>query len=161
DNARLQLSYARITSPLTGRTGIRRVDAGNMIRANDSGGIVSITQLRPISLLFTLPQELLGDVTAAMRGDPLTTLAYTQANKRLLAAGSLKLIDNPIDQSTGTMRLKARFSNEDTTLWPGQFVSVRLRLQTRRDALVVAGTAVQRNQDGTYAWVVRPDDTVD
>jgi multidrug efflux system membrane fusion protein len=161
DNAKLQLLYAHITSPIDGRTGVRLVDAGNMIRATESGGIVSITQLRPISVLFTLPQELLGDVTAAMRRGTLTSLAYTQDNKRLLATGSLELIDNAIDPATGTMRLKASFPNDDETLWPGQFVNVRLALTTRADALVVSGAAVQRNQDGPYAWVVKPDATVE
>jgi membrane fusion protein, multidrug efflux system len=140
---------------------VRLVDAGNMIRASDAGGIVSITQLQPIAVLFTLPQELLGDVAAAMRAGPLTTLAYTQDNKRLLATGSLELIDNAIDQATGTMRLKASFPNDDEALWPGQFVNVRLTLATRRDKVVVAGAAVQRNQDGTFAWVVKPDGTVE
>jgi multidrug efflux system membrane fusion protein len=161
DSAKLQLGYARIASPLNGRTGVRLVDAGNMIRASDAGGIVSITQLQPIAVLFTLPQELLGDVAAAMRSGRLTTLAYTQDNKRLLATGSLELIDNAIDQATGTMRLKASFPNDDEALWPGQFVNVRLTLATRRDKIVVAGAAVQRNQEGTFAWVVKPDGTVE
>jgi multidrug efflux system membrane fusion protein len=161
DNAKLQLGYARITSPLNGRTGVRLVDAGNMIRASDAGGLVSITQLQPISVLFTLPQELFGDTAAAMRGTTLTALAYTQDNKRLLASGTLQLIDNAVDQATGTIRLKASFSNDDEALWPGQFVNVRLVLETRKDGLVVAGAAVQRNQDGPYAWVIRPDGTAE
>jgi multidrug efflux system membrane fusion protein len=161
DSARLQLGYARITSPLDGRTGVRLVDAGNMIRAADSGGIVTIAQLRPISVLFTLPQEMLGDVAAAARAGPMTAVATTQDNKRLLATGSLELIDNAIDQATGTMRIKATFANDDEALWPGQFVNVRLTLATRRNAVVVAAGAVQRNQDGTYAWVVKSDATVE
>jgi multidrug efflux system membrane fusion protein len=161
DNAKLQLGYARITSPLNGRTGVRLIDAGNMIRASDSGGIVSITQLQPIAVLFTLPQELLGDVATAMRHGRLTTIAYTQDNKRLLATGSLELIDNAIDQATGTMRLKASFPNDDESLWPGQFVNIRLTLATKTDMVVVGGAAVQRNQDGTYAWVVKADGTVE
>jgi multidrug efflux system membrane fusion protein len=112
DSAKLQLGYARITSPLNGRTGIRLVDAGNMIRASDAGGLVSITQLQPISVLFTLPQEFLGDIVAAMRGAALTALAYTQDNRRLLASGTLQLIDNAVDPATGTIRLKASFTNE-------------------------------------------------
>lgn len=161
DNAKLQLGYARITSPLNGRTGVRLVDAGNMIRASDAGGLVSITQLQPISVLFTLPQELFGDTAAAMRATSLTALAYTQDNKRLLASGTLQLIDNAVDQATGTIRLKASFSNDDEALWPGQFVNVRLVLETRKDGTVIAGAAVQRNQDGTYAWVIRPDGTAE
>jgi multidrug efflux system membrane fusion protein len=157
DNAKLQLGYARITSPLDGRTGVRLVDAGNMIRTSDSGGIVIIAQLRPISVIFTLPQELLVDVIAAMRAGPLTAHAFTQDNKRRLATGSLTLVDNEIDQATGTMRLKATFANDEETLWPGQFVNVRLNLSTHRDALVVAGPAVQRNQDGTYVWLITPE----
>jgi multidrug efflux system membrane fusion protein len=161
DSAKLQLGYARITSPLNGRTGVRFVDAGNMIRASDAGGLVSITQLQPISVLFTLPQELFGNTAAAMRRAALTALAYTQDNKRLLASGTLQLIDNAVDPATGTIRLKANFANEDEALWPGQFVNVRLVLETRKDELVVAGAAVQRNQDGTYAWVIRPDGTAE
>jgi multidrug efflux system membrane fusion protein len=159
---KLQLVYARITSPLNGRTGVRLVDAGNMIHANDSGGIVTITQLQPISALFTLPQELLPDVAGAMRGGaPLTVNAHTQDGKRLLATGTLELIDNAVDQATGTIRLKARFPNDDEALWPGQFVNVRLMLTTRRDGMVVAGRAVLRNQDGAYVWIVKRDDTVE
>jgi multidrug efflux system membrane fusion protein len=161
ENAQLQLDYARITSPLDGRTGVRLVDQGNMIHASDTGGIVTIAQLRPISVVFTLPQERLAEVTSAMRTAPLTTRAYTQDGKRLLASGSLSLIDNEIDQATGTMRLKATFANEDEALWPGQFVSIRLALAKRPDALVLAPAAVQRNQDGTYVWVIKPNTTVE
>jgi len=161
DSAKLQLGYARITSPLDGRTGVRLVDAGNMIRASDAGGLVSITQLQPISVLFTLPQELFGTTATAMRGTALTALAYAQDNKRLLASGKLQLIDNAVDPATGTIRLKADFPNEDEALWPGQFINVRLVLETRKDGLVIAGAAVQRNQDGSYAWVIRPDGTAE
>jgi len=132
-----------------------------MVHANDSGGIVSIAQLRPISVVFTLPQERLPDVTRAMRAERLTTLAFTQDGKQLLASGSLELVDNAVDQATGTIRLKSSFPNDDEALWPGQFVSIRLRLTTRTDATVIAGPAVQRNQDGTYAWVVKADNTVE
>jgi membrane fusion protein, multidrug efflux system len=162
EGVKLQLVYARITSPLSGRTGVRLVDAGNMLRANDAAGIVTITQLQPISALFTLPQDLLPDVAAAMRAEePLTVLAYSQDGKRQLGAGTLALIDNTVDQATGTIRLKAQFPNKDETLWPGQFVNIRLQLTVRTDATVIAGPAVQRNQDGTYAWVVKPDGTVE
>jgi membrane fusion protein, multidrug efflux system len=162
EGVKLQLVYARITSPLSGRTGVRLVDAGNMVRAGDAAGIVTITQLQPISALFTLPQDLLPDVAAAMRSEePLTVLAYSQDGKRQLGTGTLALIDNTVDQATGTIRLKAQFPNEDEALWPGQFVNIRLQLTIRTDATVIAGPAVQRNQDGTYAWVVKPDGTVE
>jgi multidrug efflux system membrane fusion protein len=161
DNAKLQLGYARITSPLNGRTGVRLVDAGNMVRSSEPGGLVTITQLQPISVVFTLPQELLGDIATAMRAASLTALAYTQDNKRLLATGTLQLIDNAVDQATGTIRLKASFANDDEALWPGQFVNVRLVLETRKDSLVITGAAVQRNQSGTYAWVIRQDGTAE
>jgi multidrug efflux system membrane fusion protein len=162
ETVKLQLTYARITSPLSGRTGVRLIDAGNMIHANDPAGLVTITQLQPISAIFTLPQDLLPDVAAAMRASPsLTVLATTQDGKRDLGSGVLALIDNAVDQATGTIRLKARFPNEDEALWPGQFVNIRLQLTTRNDALVVASPAVQRNQDGTYVWVVKPDNFVE
>jgi multidrug efflux system membrane fusion protein len=160
ETVKLQLVYARIASPLSGRTGVRLVDAGNMIRATDAAGIVSITQLQPISAMFTLPQDALPDVAAAMRAElPLAVTAYTQDAKRLLGTGTLELIDNAVDQATGTIRLKARFPNDDEALWPGQFVNIRLQLTVRRAAVVVAGAAVQRNQDGTYAWIVKSDGT--
>jgi multidrug efflux system membrane fusion protein len=158
---KLQLVYARITSPLSGRTGVRLLDAGNMIRASDAAGIVTIAQLKPISALFTLPQDALPDVAAAMRAGPLTVVASTQDGKRQLGSGTLELVDNAVDQATGTIRLKARFPNEDEALWPGQFINIRLQLTTRQDAIVIAGPAVQRNQDGTFAWIVKPDDTVE
>jgi multidrug efflux system membrane fusion protein len=157
---KLQLTYARITSPLAGRTGVRLLDAGNMIHAADPGGIVTITQLQPISVMFSLPQEVLPDVSAAMRaGAPVVVLASTQDGKRQLGSGVLDLIDNTVDQSTGTIRLKAQFPNNDQALWPGQFVNIRLQLSIRQGATVIASTAVQRNQDGTYAWVVKQDGT--
>jgi len=158
---KLQLVYARITSPLSGRTGVRLVDAGNMIHAGDAAGIVTIAQVQPISALFTLPQDALPEVAAAMGSGPLMVVAATQDGKRQLGSGTLELIDNAVDQATGTIRLKARFPNEDEALWPGQFINVRLQLTTRQDAIVIAGPAVQRNQDGAYAWVVKPDDTVE
>jgi multidrug efflux system membrane fusion protein len=161
ESIKLQLVYARIVSPLAGRTGVRLVDAGNIIHAGDAAGIVTIAQLQPISALFTLPQERLPEVTAAMRAGSLTVLAYSQDDRRQLGAGTLALIDNAIDQATGTIRLKAQFPNDDEALWPGQFINIRLQLSVRRDAIVVAAPAVQRNQDGTYAWVVKPDDTVE
>jgi multidrug efflux system membrane fusion protein len=158
---KLQLLYARITSPLGGRTGVRLVDAGNMIHTGDAAGIVTIAQLQPISALFTLPQDALPEVAAAMGSGPLTVVATTQDGKRQLGSGTLELLDNAVDQATGTIRLKARFPNDDEALWPGQFVNIRLQLTTRRDAIVIAGPAVQRNQEGTYAWVVKPDDTAE
>jgi multidrug efflux system membrane fusion protein len=138
------------------------VDAGNMIHASDAAGIVAITQLQPISVVFTLPQDRLPEVAAAMRaGPPLSVLAYTQDGKRQLGTGTLMLVDNTVDQATGTIRLKAQFPNDDEALWPGQFVNAQLQLSIRQDATVIAGPAVQRNQDGTYAWVVKLDGTAE
>jgi multidrug efflux system membrane fusion protein len=161
DSARLQLSYARIVSPLDGRTGVRLLDAGNMVRATDAAGIVAITQMRPISALFTLTQELLPDIVAAMRNETLTVEAFTQDGKRLLAVGTLELVDNIIDQATGTARLKAKFPNDNEVLWPGQFVNVRVRLAVRENVAVIDESAVQRNQNGNYVWIVKADDTVE
>jgi multidrug efflux system membrane fusion protein len=159
DNARVQLGYTTISSPIQGRTGIRLIDQGNIVRAADTSGLVVITQLHPISVIFTLPQQALPDVTAALKRGPLTVLAYDQDNLVRLGEGKLEVIDNEIDQATGSARFKAVFSNDDERLWPGQFVNAWLRIEVRHGP-VVAASAVQSGPNGDYAYVIQPDSSV-
>src|ERR1700761_1608300 len=160
DNARVQLGYTTVVSPLKGRTGVRLIDQGNIVHANDSSGLVVITQLSPISVIFTLPQQYLAEVVEASRRGPLTVSAYAEDDRTKLSDGQLSLIDNQIDTATGTMRLKATFENLDGALWPGQFVSTRLRIGSRRGS-VVPEAAVQSGPNGNYTFVVKPDSTVE
>lgn len=161
DSARVQLGYTTITAPISGRTGIRLVDQGNIVHATDQTGLVVLTQIEPISLVFSLPEDALPDVARAMSQGALKVAAYSRDDKTQLAEGTLALIDNQIDQTTGTIRLKATFANKDHALWPGQFVNVRLYLAVRHDGLTVAASVVQRGPQGTYAYVVKPDSTVE
>jgi multidrug efflux system membrane fusion protein len=160
DNAQVQLGYATITSPIDGRTGVRLVDQGNIIHASDVNGLVVITQLKPISLIFTLPEENLPTINRAMADATLTVLALSRDEKDQYGEGTLSLVDNQIDQSTGTIRLKATFPNDNLALWPGQFVNARLLLSTQRNVVTVPSDAVQRGAQGMYAYVVKPDSTV-
>jgi multidrug efflux system membrane fusion protein len=160
DSARLNLDYARITSPIDGITGVRLVDPGNLVHASDAGGIVIITQLNPIAVLFTLPQDNLPQVAQQMELGKLTVEAWSRDGNTKLGTGELLLIDNQINQNTATMRLKAMFENPQRLLWPNQFVKARLLVTTRKGAIVVPATAVQRGPDGTFAYVVGSDDTV-
>jgi multidrug efflux system membrane fusion protein len=160
DNARVQLGYTTIVSPLAGRTGIRLIDQGNIVHASDSGGLVVVTQMAPISVIFTLPQKYLPEIVDAMRGETLAVSAYDQDDRIKLAEGGLELIDNQIDQGTGSIRLKAIFQNLDGRLWPGQFVSARLLLGVRRGP-VTPESALQSGPNGPYAFVVRQDSTVE
>jgi multidrug efflux system membrane fusion protein len=160
DNARVQLGYTTVVSPLAGRTGIRLIDQGNIVRASDSGGLVVVTQMAPISVIFTLQQKYLPEIISAMRGGTLVVLAYDQDDRLKLAEGCLELIDNQIDQGTGSIRLKAIFQNLDGRLWPGQFVSARLLLGIRRGP-IVPESALQSGPNGNYAFVVRQDSTVE
>jgi len=160
DNARVQLGYTMITSPLDGRTGVRLVDQGNIVHASDATGLVVITQLQPISLVFTLPEDNLAAINRAMAGGPLTVIALSRDEKDQYGEGTLSLVDNQIDQATGTVRLKATFANADLALWPGQFVNARLLLRTERNVVTVPSDAVQRGAQGMYAYVVKPDSTV-
>lgn len=157
ENARVQLAYTRITSPLDGRTGLRMVDQGNIVHASDSNGLVVITQLRPISLTFTLPEQDLQQIRQHQgEGGSLKTLALDRDNRATLSEGKLAVIDNQIDVTTGTIRLKAVFSNQDLKLWPGQFVNVRLLLETRQGPVVPA-SVVQHGPDGDFAFVINQD----
>ncbi len=162
DNAKLQLTYARITAPLSGRIGLRLVDVGNMVHANDQNGLLVITQVQPIAVLFTLPEDNLPAVLTQLHaGEPLPVEAYDRAGRTRLATGSLLTVDNQIDQSTGTTRLKAVFENKDTALFPNQFVNVRLLLDIKKEAIIVPIAAVQRGPQGTFVYVVKPDQTVE
>jgi membrane fusion protein, multidrug efflux system len=160
DNARTQLDYTTITAPIAGRTGIRQVDPGNNVHATDTTGIVVVTQLQPISVLFTLPEDSLPGVSKALAAGGVSVIALLRDDKTQLDTGTLSLIDNEIDSSTGTMRLKATFPNAGNTLWPGQFVNVRVLVQQQRGVIVLASAAVQRGPDGLFVYVVKPDMTV-
>lgn len=159
--AQLNLGFTRITSPIEGRVGLRQVDAGNFIRAADPGttGIVTVAQIHPISLVFTLPQDILPRVQAAMRRGKLPVTAYSSDDRTKLSEGELLTLDSSIDAATGTIKLKAVFPNMDDTLWPGQFVNVWMRLDLRGDALTVPSQAVQRGPNGLYVYLVKPDGT--
>ncbi|HZF36779.1 MAG TPA: efflux RND transporter periplasmic adaptor subunit [Candidatus Angelobacter sp.] len=161
DNANVQLGYTTITAPISGRTGMRLVDQGNIVHATDQTGLVVLAQIEPISLVFTLPEDALPDVARAMAKGPLKVLAFSRDNKSELGDGTLALIDNQIDQTTGTIRLKATFPNKDHALWPGQFVNARLYLAVRHDGITVPAAVVQRGPQGTYAYVIKPDSTVE
>jgi membrane fusion protein, multidrug efflux system len=160
ETARLNVEYSRITSPIDGVTGIRVVDLGNVVRQTDQNGIVVVTQLDPIAVLFTLPQDELGPVAEALAGGRLALDAYSRDGSTLLGTGELALIDNQINQATATIRLKALLPNPRRVLWPNQFVNARLHLRTRKGALVVPTLAVQRGPSGPYVYVVGRDDTV-
>jgi membrane fusion protein, multidrug efflux system len=161
ESAETQLGYTTIASPLDGRLGMRLIDKGNIVHANDPGGLVVITQVQPIAVIFSLPQDHLQAITAAMKQGPLKVIAYSRDNFTKLAEGTLLLVDNQIDTSTGTLRLKATFSNVDDALWPGQFVNARLELALRSDAVAVPAQVIQRGPNGLYAYIVKPDQTVD
>jgi multidrug efflux system membrane fusion protein len=154
DNEKLQLVYCRITAPLSGRVGLRLVDQGNMIRATDPNGLVVITQVQPMATLFTLPEDNLPEVIQHMKNGQLSVEAFSRDDATKLATGKLLTIDNQIDPTTGTVRLKAEFPNSDLSLWPNQFVNIRLMLEVRRDAIVVPLAAIQRGTQGSYVYTV-------
>jgi multidrug efflux system membrane fusion protein len=161
DNIRLQLTYSRITAPASGRLGLRLVDSGNIVRSGDANGLVVITQIQPIAAVFTIPQDSLPAVLKRLRaGGPLQVEAYDREQKSKLATGRLLTVDNQIDPSTGTIKLKAQFPNEDGSLFPNQFINLRLHLDTLREATVVPAAAVQRGVPGTFVYVLKEDKTV-
>jgi multidrug efflux system membrane fusion protein len=161
DNARLQLTYSKITAPITGVVGLRLVDPGNIVHASDANGMVVITQLQPISVLFTIPEDSLPQVTQKLRaGAHLPVDAYNRDNSKKLASGMLMTLDNQIDSTTGTSKLKAVFDNQDNSLFPQQFVNVRLLVDTLANQLVVPNVAVQNGQQGTFVYVVDEDSRV-
>jgi multidrug efflux system membrane fusion protein len=162
DSAKVQLDYTRILSPIDGRIGIRLVDQGNLVHANDANGLVVITQLRPISVVFTLPEQMLGSIQKYNSpAAPLTVLAVDRDNNTVLDEGKLAVIDNQIDTTTGTLKIKATFPNHDLRLWPGQFVNARLLLTVRKDSPVVPASVIQRGPEGAFAFVINDDQTVD
>jgi multidrug efflux system membrane fusion protein len=152
--ASVQLSYATIRSPISGRTGIRLVDEGNVVRAQDASGLVVITQMQPVSVVFTLPEQQLQTIRSEFEKASLQVLAVGRDNTSPLAEGSLSVIDNQIDPGTGTIRLKATFPNTDLRLWPGQFINVRLRVAIRQGATIVPAQVVQQGPVGTFAFVI-------
>ena len=159
-NARLQLTYARITAPVAGRLGLRQVDAGNIVRGGDANGIVVITQLQPISVIFTIPQDQLPSVLKRMTGaEKIPTEAWDREGRVKLATGELITADNQIDTTTGTVKLKAQFGNDDGKLFPNQFVNVRMQIETRT-AVTVPAAAIQRGAQGIFVYVVKEDQSV-
>jgi membrane fusion protein, multidrug efflux system len=160
DSARTQLGYTAVTSPIAGRTGIRQVDPGNVVHASDTSGIVVVTQMQPISVVFTLPEDDLLAVNRALAAGPVDAVALAREGESELDQGRVSVVDNEIDQASGTMRLKATFANAHERLWPGEFVRVRARLGIDRRALTIPAAAVQRGPEGEFAYVVRPDSTV-
>ena len=161
DNARLQLTYARITAPIGGRLGLRQVDSGNIVHASDANGIVVITQVQPISVLFTIPEDRLQAVLKRFHdGNMLPIEAYDRDGKTRLASGTLLTIDNQIDTTTGTVKLRGQFENKDSALFPNQFVNVRMKVDTRAGATAIPSAAIQRGTPGTFVYVVKEDRTV-
>ncbi len=161
ESAKLQLSYTKITAPVAGRVGLRLVDQGNIVRAGDANGLVVITQLQPVAVLFTVPQDSVPVVMRRMQsGEKIPVEAWDREQKLKLADGELVSADNQVDPATGTVKLKAQFGNEDGALFPNQFVNVRMKLDTLRDVVVIPSAAVQRGAQGLFVYVVRPDNTV-
>jgi multidrug efflux system membrane fusion protein len=162
DAANVELSFTRLTSPIDGVVGIRQIDVGNIISPSSANGLVVVTQVDPISLIFTLPETVLPQIQQQQQRDkaPLEALAYTQDDKTLLDRGGLGLVNNEILQTTGSIQLKANFDNKSHTLWPGQLVNARLLLETRHNGLTVSAAVVQQGPNGPYAYVVNPDNTV-
>jgi multidrug efflux system membrane fusion protein len=158
NNARLQLSFTKVIAPISGRLGLRQVDVGNLVRSGDANGIVVITQMQPISVLFTVPETELPSVLASMRENRNPPVeAWDRSESAKLATGTLETIDNQIDTTTGTIRLRALFKNEDEKLFPNQFVNINLHLSTVKDATVIPAAAVQRASFGTFVYVIKPD----
>jgi membrane fusion protein, multidrug efflux system len=161
DTQKLNIAYCHIVSPVTGRAGLRLVDPGNYVTANDASGIVVITQLQPISVIFTVPEDNLPQITKRIRaGATLPVTAFDRSGAAKLASGTLKTLDNQIDTTTGTLKLRAEFANEDDGLFPNQFVNVQLLIDTLHDATVVPTSAIQRGAPGTFVYLVNPDNTV-
>ena len=161
ETAQTNLDYTDVKATTDGRMGVRMVDPGNIVHASDQGAIAILMQTEPTAVTFTLPSQTLDDVRAAMASGTVEVAAYDRNNVRLLSTGSLSTIDNLIDPATATYRLKATFANADEKLWPGEFVNARLLLETRKNAIVIPPLAVQRGPHGLFAWVVKPDNTVE
>ncbi len=160
DTARTQLDHATITAPINGRTGLRLVDEGNLVGASTTAGIVVITEVQPIAAIFTLPQQFLRQVNTAVAAGPVTAEAMDSDNRTVLDRGMLEVVDNQVDPTTGTVKMKASFPNANRQLWPGQFINVRLQVGVRKDAVVVPSAAVQRGPNSTVVYQVEEGDTV-
>jgi len=160
DSAKLNITYCHITAPFNGRVGLRQVDPGNIVHASDTNPMLILTQLQPIAVIFTLPEDVLGNVASHMRGRTLEVDAFSRDDQTKLASGKLLTIDNQIDPTTGTAKLKAVFDNNDNKLWPNQFVNADLLLETRKNSTVVPTAAVLRGPQGTFVYTVNPDKTV-
>jgi membrane fusion protein, multidrug efflux system len=161
DNARLQLSYARITAPISGRLGLRQVDPGNIVHAADANGVVVITEVQPVTVVFTLPQDNLPAVMQRVKSNArLAVEAWDRGFRAKLASGELLTVDNVIDITTGTVKLKAKFANADLALFPNQFVNARMLLDTRKGLVIIPGAAIQRGSQGSFVYVVKDDNTV-
>ena len=160
ESAKIQLAYTSIVAPFSGRTGLRLVDEGNIVRASDTGGIVVLTELQPIAVMFTVPQQQLPDLTAALASGPLEVIALDDS-KTQLDRGTVGLIDNRVDPATGTVRLKAIFPNASQRLWPGQFVDIRVVTQVLHNVLTTPSSAISQGPKGAFAYVVARDGTVD
>jgi multidrug efflux system membrane fusion protein len=159
DNARVQLGYTTIRAPIDGLAGIRQVDVGNLVQGGQANGIVVLTQVHPINVVFTLPEQNL-EFVRTLDAEPLDVVALDRSDNHPVATGKLSVIDNQIDATTGTFKLKAEFANDDNALWPGQFVNIRLKVRTIANATVVPAQALQRGPEGTYVYVVKEDSTV-
>jgi membrane fusion protein, multidrug efflux system len=159
--AQTQLNFTTIAAPIDGVVGFRQIDIGNIIHTTDANPLTVLTQIQPCVVLFTLPQDDLGPLREAMLRGAVDVLAFDQDDQQQLAQGHLLLVDNQIDQTTSTIRMKAEFANQDDRLWPGEFVRIRTLITTRKDAVTVPAVAVQRGPDGLYAWVIKPDNTVE
>jgi multidrug efflux system membrane fusion protein len=159
ENARITLDHATITAPISGRTGLRAIDAGNLVRAADFG-LVTITQMQPIGALFSLPQQNLGAVNAALARGSLKAVALDADNATVIETGEVETIDNQVDPATGTVRIRANFPNAQKLLWPGQFINVRIEVDVDRQALTVPTAAVQRGPNGAFVYALRDDMTV-
>jgi membrane fusion protein, multidrug efflux system len=160
EQAQTNLSYTKLTAPIDGVSGIRQIDIGNIIHPTDPNGLVDVTQIQPISLIFSLPQTDFVKIQQEMARGPLAVLAFSQDDKTKLDEGKLDLIDNQIVQTTGTIRLRASFPNAKRMLWPGELIDARLLLETRHDGLTIPASAVQQGPNGSFVWVIGPDETV-
>ena len=161
NSAKLQLSYSKLTSPISGRVGLRQIDQGNIVHANDANGLVVITQLQPISVVFTLPEDRVQTVIKRWKSnEPVIITAYDRSGKNKLAEGKLLALDNQIDPTTGTLKLKAQFDNTASTLFANQFVNIKMHLETQHNAIQVSSAAVQQDAEGAFVYIVKTDNTV-
>lgn len=160
DSAKLQLSFSKITAPIDGRVGLKLVDVGNYIASGNSTGMVVITQTHPIDVVFTLPESNIADLVKAQKAGSVSVQAWDRSNQQLLASGSLLSLDNQIDTTTGTIKLKARFDNQDDTLFPNQFVNARLKVDTLQNAIVIPSAALQMGNEGHFVWILSDDNKV-